>query len=746
MSGSQFEVFRYDMSAGGGIALDTDLAVGQLFPTGHDLRVAMQDVSQHAHSRGDAIGWASHLRFSTADTHGDQEASPGAITDGQESSDSLSTDGNEFGDGSEALCSCQAANTKRLRGKEHTLMLTTQLPECTHYVAVSYSWQSMGAASYDGPPYAIRGNRGLLRSTPCPPALLSRVIPFTAHEGLRFFWIDQECILQDDPDDKELGIQAMDLVYENAECCVAILNAHISEQSHIDALDHLFECPPDGIDLEILPLLLEVLEIIIADPWFERAWCLQESTSGGRNMTLLALCDPDLEISPAFGYTIPGNVKIDLMQLHSCISSWFSINLEVISEKLSEGLRMRSLSFMKRWAQVMPPDVFEDRAEGYRTVCNAAEALWYLEKRQNSVVADRLAIMANLCNYDIRLETRRLDSLGYGFSVCAMVLSVLNGDMSLLAGQNGLARAEVRKVDKLVSATGDQGGRHGFSWALGREVCLDGLPFVDKDEVVLRISVKGLRMEDGLSVEGTVWVVDRSLGLRSLEARLLCKFGVAAVEEAQREDKTLWISKETPTRAIKVYLLIGIISLCVERGLKTLATLMWKAFRRKPTARQLKASAEIRQYAEASYESILDLTMCSVKWESPIPPLTRRAVDRHLDPFQGLLDNFALWLLRTTMQTGYLPIGRPVSGERSQASYAACFDTSQLGDMFFTPCSNFGVSAPNRQYSWYPMTWRVTPTATQRSSDDAPSVYTCRGLVCGHWIGKEIDVETVHLV
>ncbi|KAK5315908.1 hypothetical protein LTR70_006550 [Exophiala xenobiotica] len=81
-----------------------------------------------------------------------------------------------------------------------------------------------------------------------------------------------------------------------------------------------------------------------------------------------------------------------------------------------------------------PPGGFAD--PDYRQTCNAAQALTYLQPRMNGRVADRLAILGNLCNYPLRLDTNMVENLGYGFSICAFALSVCNGDLSLTKAEN----------------------------------------------------------------------------------------------------------------------------------------------------------------------------------------------------------------------------------------------------------------------------------------------------------------------
>lgn len=75
-----------------------------------------------------------------------------------------------------------------------------------------------------------------------------------------------------------------------------------------------------------------------------------------------------------------------------------------------------------------------ERNSSHRQQCTAAEALTFLSDSANSVFSDWLAIMANICNYEVRIDSKVLEQIDTSFSACALTLAVLNGDMSLLAG------------------------------------------------------------------------------------------------------------------------------------------------------------------------------------------------------------------------------------------------------------------------------------------------------------------------
>jgi len=60
--------------------------------------------------------------------------------------------------------------------------------------------------------------------------------------------------------------------------------------------------------------------------------------------------------------------------------------------------------------------------------CIAAVALSYLRTRGNTHIPDRLAIIANLYNYDYRLNTIKLEKNHRYLGACMLALALINCD------------------------------------------------------------------------------------------------------------------------------------------------------------------------------------------------------------------------------------------------------------------------------------------------------------------------------
>ena len=107
---------------------------------------------------------------------------------------------------------------------------------CSHYVAVSYCWPK----NEHGVGYSVEGSyrvrthdsegKEVIRSNRVPDDVIDKVVEFAKTMRIRLIWIDQECLPQDGSGEQELGIQAMDMVYQRARVSVGLLSSVIQTQ------------------------------------------------------------------------------------------------------------------------------------------------------------------------------------------------------------------------------------------------------------------------------------------------------------------------------------------------------------------------------------------------------------------------------------------------------------------------------------------------------------------------------------
>ena len=489
--------------------LDADKAFSDLYPDESIFRAHLWALQGCISDRKNYHSWARQLRF-VAPVQGNETASTSvtASDDPEEKAETID-DGSTTSESSSGDCQCKAWPSFRGHVGEKALQITPAagISDCTHYVAVSWCWKTTGS-SFE---HYMVGN--VNRKSKTPSVIMSRAIAFAANKNQSFIWIDKECIDQDNRDDKEAGIQSMDLVYQRSRWPVGLLNSFFDKQYHLDIWDCLMG--REGIATERMGHLLEVLQILAGDKWFTRAWILQETVAGGMGMTLLARHKDGLDKPYSLG-TIEGEIELTIGELQNCLA-WAEECVDDAGADLDEGIadEIKQLT-LKIWdfnpTMSHDPDIgpAETASESgakidhvydnpaFRHTCNAAQALTYLRSRQNSRNPDRIAILANLCDYSIRLDTnhivqRNTNGLGCGFSICAFALAVFNGDLSLTLS---------RMLEQ--SAAPDH---IGYCWGPRNDAILQQLPFYAEGEIIVRLETPKILRNGGLCVSGWLWEI-----------------------------------------------------------------------------------------------------------------------------------------------------------------------------------------------------------------------------------------------
>ncbi|KAI9687371.1 MAG: hypothetical protein M1822_002414 [Bathelium mastoideum] len=701
--------------------------------------------------RGAAYTWANHLKFLTQD--GGAQSSNSTAFELQDSTNDhddelevseLST--SEM-DESGFTCACANRDAPLFKKDNRQLRLTeaSELPRCVHYVALSYCWQSAEKASGLGPSntYSVNTVSGT-RHNNVNSEILDRAIAFARPRKVAYIWIDQECIQQDDENDQRDGIQAMDLVYQQAEYCLGLLDVCITKQGQVDVLNTMF----DGEDISAFQLeaLADVLELILSDRWFTRAWILQESLTGAAQMTLQLKCDPSLEKGPYLApiYSISSKyLEIELTQLHACFSIWLPNTVEdmTANSNSSSLAASRLTQVMEKWFGMLPPQVPLDYQYDRRLACSAAAAVSYLNRRRNTVIADRIAIMANLCGYNKRLDAMQLDRLGYNFSLCAFVLSIMNGDISILQGYVHPLKNLSGRTDFLDSQEFDHENKSpGFTWSLPEWATLNSLKYLETEMTDARTQLHpSLLTESGWLLDGWLWDFDQAIDLRPVRKRLARAWDLSEFERLS----TLALS----VRPFLVDMLTHLLCYLTQLGYTGMADLFWDLMRLRPTEKQLRDIPEAGPFSEAPFGQIIDLDTGKIIWPNPIKTHSRiPRPDR--DPFQSLCEcpTRDVWrLFESVIHDGFLWAGS-LCGSKSypKSAYQAWLDRASVGKMLFTPAEYCGEHIePRRFLRWQPRAFEVSKMHKQ--SPEGCEVFACHGLDIAVWLHQPARLERVCL-
>ena len=607
------------------------------------------------------------------------------------------------------------------------------------YVAVSYCWNREKVDWFTerhSPPIQIVTENSDIKSSSTPPDVLYRAIAFALDHHLSAIWIDQECILQEDPRDKEDGIQAMDIVYQESSHPVAILEFCFETQEEVDAFAAIADPERYAFDPSKIDDLHNILDDLSTDAWFSRAWTLQESSSAGVSMMLIFGCPLDID-KPFFFGSIPGDIEISIWDFQGAMVNARNLIEEGLAADLWPDTSIaihasNCADILWNYIPTITPDSRE-RDLSHRQACNAAEALSFLYDRKNSFLPDRLAILANLCNYERRINPVVFDSLQCGFSICALTLSILNGDMSLLAGYaiNSTTAAEFQreKVWELEIARNSRAlglvfenddhdvasNSYGFSWGPHPLGYLSNLRYIEENDVMFRITPATLS-SFGLQVSGMTWDMKHIVEVPKTQKLFAIKWEQEL--KAQMRDVGV-LSGTARQKSLSQSFIWTLLHELMNLGFHELAECLWHFFQPfgrvrlggNPEGSEYNSIAAPRPYPfEVAFGSSNSLPPKNIPSKSDSEEIIDRISVNTLsfDPQNEALDRPSIErrLLEEVCETGKLVCGSSMNCNISSQP-RVWFESCQVGHIMFTPSSSIGDRAVVSRYRTEAMSWRV---------------------------------------
>ncbi|KAH6955988.1 hypothetical protein BKA56DRAFT_602692 [Ilyonectria sp. MPI-CAGE-AT-0026] len=276
---------------------------------------------------------------------------------------------------------------------------------------------------------------------------------------LSVLWIDRECIPQRECNEKKIALHAMDLVYAKSNHPVALLSMRIRLREDLALLTQLmsgelvcksrtkFNLAPT-LDRQHACKVLKLLEAITSDDWWTRAWTFQENYRGAEKMSLLlphtqSLEHPKRYRSDLFD-SIPGELRINSAEFHMaatafCLAFIPTTDSEKKTREFVLGKAPRYSFLLREVAG--DSDMRVTQAMSHQIIRNIGQ-------RNLDVPWDRLAIVANCCQYSIRLDHGKLKKRSCSMSVSMLALFLLNGEIM----HNGLYRTTGASQDEALSS------------------------------------------------------------------------------------------------------------------------------------------------------------------------------------------------------------------------------------------------------------------------------------------------------
>jgi hypothetical protein len=300
------------------------------------------------------------------------------------------------------------------------------------YIAVSYSCRPMTeyeSPAKDLPEYKIVAENGSERNNSVRNLVISRVLRYAEYAESSLFWIDQECVNQKSKREKQMAMDSMDRVYNGSRYPVGLLSTIICDESHIDSLALLLGGELVGYsrrdDCSVLvqydkkkaSSILDLLELLQKDRWWQRAWIFQEEYLGGQRMELLIRHTQWLEAVKRKMFAVVMSKRTDHRR-NKFIDGEICI--------LASQFRQQATRFIFGKYNVL---YRETEAEG-------SAMSWMIFADLAARIVDRkydiLPIAANSCDYAVRLDSQALAAKKHpkhGVGLCALAMYLLNGEI-----------------------------------------------------------------------------------------------------------------------------------------------------------------------------------------------------------------------------------------------------------------------------------------------------------------------------
>jgi Heterokaryon incompatibility protein (HET) len=313
------------------------------------------------------------------------------------------------------------------------------------YVAVSYPWKHSRYENSRTGSYRVEQlPEGYYRPSKVRDVILDRVVRYVEHHKLLGFWIDQECINQGDPKEKEAAMQSMDLVYRLSDHPLGLLSVPIRNQLDLNLLlallkgDFVEMCGLSQsprlkrrVRLSKVKKIVALLHYIVSDQWWDRAWIFQEEYCSSIDMYLLIPHHPDLikEHAKSLLGSMQNELQVNATRFRQRSTLFCLAILRMIDHQWRIGwhlckdilIKVKKYNVLYEHGHAIGDDNM-GRPMSIRIFAD-------IQRRHMSDAWDVLPIAANCCDYPIRLSVQALRRHPHSLSLSILVMFLLNGEI-----------------------------------------------------------------------------------------------------------------------------------------------------------------------------------------------------------------------------------------------------------------------------------------------------------------------------
>jgi hypothetical protein len=265
--------------------------------------------------------------------------------------------------------------------------------------------------------------------------VLTRILRYARHNGIRRLWIDRECSpLEDDSEEKQITMDSMDLLYRKSRHPIGLLAVILKTQREVNYLQTLMMGGATARDSEdeyprlaypttsrVSLGIFDVLAYLHTDRWWTRAWTFQEEYLSSTSMRILIRREPGLVARHQFG-SVQGELCLNVAQFRTQATLFLlAFKWEANRKSFKKCATMLKMygryDVQYRFQQdakrkAMSPRIFAD-----------------MQRRNVERPFDRLPIIANSCNYATRFASWEMSGSGHELELCLLTMNLLNGEL-----------------------------------------------------------------------------------------------------------------------------------------------------------------------------------------------------------------------------------------------------------------------------------------------------------------------------
>lgn len=323
----------------------------------------------------------------------------------------------------------------------------------TECAIVSYSWRRPKNERKVHGSCFIEDHAGTSRRSKVRYPVWSRAVAYMLHNRIEYLWIDKECIPQEEGEAKSKALSEMDWLYHHGTHPFGMLSRPVKTEVELYLLAQILQGEMLSEDAHGFLLkrghtsrawaAVQLLDEIISDIWWTRAWIYQENYHGGQWMDLLMPHDRKLKALKADHEDLFGTLRGQL----TIKSIWFS---EALTDLCSAFIRSNRPGYQKGVAHRILSRAGRYSALLERGSSMSPTIIADVGKRGVSNPPDRLAIIANCCSYVMRLDTNKPKKLYENtciVSLAILVMFLLNGEIFYETSRDTMSRSELTVVE-----------------------------------------------------------------------------------------------------------------------------------------------------------------------------------------------------------------------------------------------------------------------------------------------------------